>query len=130
MRFASLGSGSQGNTLIVDAGDTRLLLDCGFSARATVERLGRLSIAAEDIDGILLTHEHSDHIAGAFKFASRFAIPVYLTHGTHLAAPRGKSPLLRHARWAVRPFALARNANALPSTLRAMIPAPLHPASA
>lgn len=93
MRFASLGSGSQGNSLIVDAGDTRLLLDCGFSVRATVERLGRLSIAAEDIDGIVLTHEHSDHIAGAFKFASRFAIPVYLTHGTHLAVLRGKSPL-------------------------------------
>jgi len=93
MRFASLGSGSQGNSLIVDDGDTKLLLDCGFSARATVERLGRLSIAAEDIDGVLVTHEHSDHIAGAFKFASRFAIPVYLTHGTHLAVARGKSPL-------------------------------------
>ena len=93
MRFASLGSGSQGNSLIVDDGETRLLLDCGFSARATVERLGRLSIAAEDIDGVLVTHEHSDHLAGVFKFASRFAIPVYLTHGTHLAVPRGKSPL-------------------------------------
>ena len=93
MRFASLGSGSQGNALIVDAGDTKLLLDCGFSARATVERLGRLSVAAEDIDGVLVTHEHSDHIAGVFKFASRFAIPVYLTHGTRLAVAPGKSPL-------------------------------------
>ena len=92
MRFASLGSGSQGNALIVDAGDTKLLLDCGFSARATVERLGRLSVAAEDIDGVLVTHEHSDHIAGVFKFASRFAIPVYLTHGTRLAVAPGKSP--------------------------------------
>ena len=55
MRFASLGSGSQGNALIVDAGDTKLLLDCGFSARATVERLGRLSVAAENIDGVLVT---------------------------------------------------------------------------
>lgn len=93
MRFASLGSGSQGNALVVDDGDTKLLVDCGFSARATVERLARLSIAAEDIDGVLVTHEHSDHIAGVFKFASRFALPVYLTHGTHLAATRGKSPL-------------------------------------
>ena len=93
LRFASLGSGSQGNALIVDAGDTRLLVDCGFSVRATVERLARLSIAAEDIDGVLVTHEHSDHVAGVFKFASRFALPVYLTHGTHLAATRGKSPL-------------------------------------
>jgi phosphoribosyl 1,2-cyclic phosphodiesterase len=93
MRFASLGSGSQGNSLIVDAGDTKLLLDCGFSTRATLERLGRLAVSPEEITGVLLTHEHSDHIAGVFKFASRFAIPVYLTHGTHLAAPRGKSPL-------------------------------------
>lgn len=93
MRFASLGSGSQGNCLIVDAGDTKILLDCGFSARATVERLGRLSVSAEEITGIVLTHEHSDHIAGVFRFASRFSIPVYLTHGTHDAVPRGKSPL-------------------------------------
>lgn len=93
MRFASLGSGSQGNCLIVDAGGTKLLLDCGFSARATVERLARLAVAAEEISGVLLTHEHSDHVAGVFRFASRYAIPVYLTHGTQVAAPRGKSPL-------------------------------------
>lgn len=93
MRFASLGSGSQGNCLVVDAGDTKLLLDCGFSTRATVEKLGRLALSPDAIDGILVTHEHSDHIAGVFKFASRFGIPVYLTHGTHSAAPRGKSAL-------------------------------------
>lgn len=91
MRFASLGSGSQGNSLIVDAGDTKLLLDCGFSARATVEKLGLLGVTPEEIQGILVTHEHGDHIAGVFKFASRFGIPVYMTHGTHHAAPRGKS---------------------------------------
>lgn len=93
MRFASLGSGSQGNCLIVDAGDTRLLLDCGFSTRATLEKLARLGISPEEIDGVLVTHEHSDHIAGVFKFACRFGIPVYLTHGTCIAAPRGKTPL-------------------------------------
>jgi phosphoribosyl 1,2-cyclic phosphodiesterase len=93
MRFASLGSGSQGNCLIVDTGDTKLLLDCGFSTRAMLEKLARLAVAAEEIAGVLVTHEHSDHIAGVFKFASRFGIPVYLTHGTHVAAPRGKSQL-------------------------------------
>ena len=65
MRFASLGSGSRGNALIVDVGDTRVLLDCGFSVKATVERLGRLGIAAESIDAVLLTHEHSDHLGSA-----------------------------------------------------------------
>jgi phosphoribosyl 1,2-cyclic phosphodiesterase len=83
MRFASLGSGSRGNSLIVDAGDTRLLLDCGFSARSVETRLARLSVLPEEIDGILLTHEHSDHVGGVFRFSCRFGIPVYMTHGTH-----------------------------------------------
>ena len=85
MRFASLGSGSRGNALIVDAGDTRVLLDCGFSVKATVERLGRLGIAAESIDAVLLTHEHSDHLGSAARFAARFGLPVYLTYGTQQA---------------------------------------------
>lgn len=93
MRFASLGSGSRGNSLIVDTGDTKLLLDCGFSTRAMLEKLGRLGISPEEISCVLVTHEHSDHIAGVFKFARRFGIPVHLTHGTHIAAPCGKSPL-------------------------------------
>ncbi|MDR0439781.1 MAG: MBL fold metallo-hydrolase, partial [Candidatus Accumulibacter sp.] len=70
---------------VVDAGDTRLLLDCGFSARSMLTRLARLSVLPEEIAGILLTHEHSDHTAGVFRFAGRFGIPVYMTHGTHAA---------------------------------------------
>jgi phosphoribosyl 1,2-cyclic phosphodiesterase len=93
MRFASLGSGSRGNALIVDAGETKLLLDCGFSTRATLERLGRLAVSPEEISGILVTHEHSDHIAGVSKFAGRFGIPVYLTHGTHAAVSRNLSQI-------------------------------------
>lgn len=93
IRFASLGSGSQGNGLIVDTGDTRLLVDCGFSTRTTVERLGRLGLAPQQLAAVLVTHEHSDHIAGVFKFAGRYGLPVYLTHGTLAAAPRGRSLL-------------------------------------
>ena len=85
MRFASLGSGSRGNALIVDVGDTRVLLDCGFSVKAMAERLGRLGIAAESIDAALLTHEHSDHLGSAARFAARFGLPVYLTYGTQQA---------------------------------------------
>jgi phosphoribosyl 1,2-cyclic phosphodiesterase len=88
MRFASLGSGSRGNSLVVDAGDTKLLLDCGFSARSLLARLARLSILPEEISGILVTHEHHDHMAGTFRFSARFGIPVYMTHGTHAALPR------------------------------------------
>ncbi|MEI7429338.1 MAG: MBL fold metallo-hydrolase [Betaproteobacteria bacterium] len=90
MRFASLGSGSRGNSLIVEAGATKLLLDCGFSTRTTIERLSGLSVSPDEIDAILVTHEHGDHVAGVFKFSSRFGIPVYLTNGTHSAATRGK----------------------------------------
>ena len=85
MRFASLGSGSRGNSLLVDAGDTKLLVDCGFSLRATLHRLARLGVGAEEITGILVTHEHGDHVAGVARFAARYAIPVYLTHGTRAA---------------------------------------------
>lgn len=56
MRFASLGSGSRGNALLVEAGGTKLLVDCGFSLRSAVSRLARLSIAPEEITGILVTH--------------------------------------------------------------------------
>lgn len=93
MRFASLGSGSRGNALVVDAGDTKVLLDCGFSTRSTVERLARLGLQPGEISGVLVTHEHSDHIAGVFKFARRYEIPVFLTHGTYAAAPHGKTLL-------------------------------------
>lgn len=93
MRFASLGSGSQGNALVVEAGQTRVLLDCGFGPRETLARLGRLGLAAEDLSCILVTHEHSDHIAGVFRLARRHRIEVWMTQGTLAAAPRGHSPL-------------------------------------
>ena len=93
MRFASLGSGSRGNSLVVEAGDTKLLLDCGFSTRATIEKLARLAISPEEITGILVTHEHGDHIGGVFKFANRFRVPVYLTQGTLIAVQQRQSQL-------------------------------------
>lgn len=89
MRFASLGSGSRGNAMVVESGSTRVLLDCGFSVRETVRRLERLAVAPESISAILITHEHSDHIAGAFKFARRYGVSLYLTHGTLAASPVG-----------------------------------------
>ena len=82
MRFASLGSGSEGNALVVEVGDTRVLIDCGFRVRDTVGRLWRLGLAPESISAILVTHEHADHIGGVAAFATRFRIPVWLTFGT------------------------------------------------
>lgn len=88
MRFASLGSGSAGNATLVEAGETRLLLDCGFSVKDTVQRLARLQLAPEQLTGILVTHEHDDHARGAFKLAARYQIPVWLTHGTYRMCER------------------------------------------
>ncbi len=82
MRFASLGSGSEGNGLVVEAGGTRVLVDCGFGIRDTAARLARLGLAPEDLAAILVTHEHSDHIGGVPAFAARHAIPVWATFGT------------------------------------------------
>lgn len=82
MQFASLGSGSAGNALIVAHKNTKLMLDCGFSIKETVTRLARLNLSPENITGIVITHEHDDHAGGAFKFAAKFNIPVWLTYGT------------------------------------------------
>ncbi|ROR29823.1 MBL fold metallo-hydrolase [Inmirania thermothiophila] len=86
MRFAILGSGSRGNAVVVEAGGTRVLIDCGFTAAETERRLARLGLAAEGLDAILLTHEHGDHVAGAGPLARRHGLPVWCTPGTRLGA--------------------------------------------
>jgi len=94
MRFASLGSGSQGNSLVVEAGSTRVLLDCGFSLSEAVARLGRCGLAADDLDAIIVTHEHDDHVGGVARLAAKYELPVYLTHGTFVALDGARSALL------------------------------------
>ena len=87
LRFACLGSGSSGNGLVVECGRTRVLMDCGFSIAETRERLGRVGLAPSDLAGIVVTHEHDDHIGGVAAFAKKHAIPVHLTRGTGMALP-------------------------------------------
>jgi phosphoribosyl 1,2-cyclic phosphodiesterase len=88
MRFASLGSGSEGNALVVQADGgaggrrTSVLVDCGFGLREAQRRLQALDVAADSLAGILVTHEHGDHVGGVFRLARTHRIPVYLTHGT------------------------------------------------
>ncbi|SDV49307.1 MBL fold metallo-hydrolase [Chitinasiproducens palmae] len=89
MRFSSLGSGSDGNALVVEGSEgsttTRVLLDCGFSMREAVRRLERAALTPDQLQGILITHEHSDHIGGALSLARKTGLPVYMSWGTALA---------------------------------------------
>lgn len=81
MRFASLGSGSRGNSTLVEARDTCLMIDCGFSIRETERRLGALGKHPTDISAILVTHEHSDHLKGVLPLASKYRLKVFMTAG-------------------------------------------------
>lgn len=88
IRFASLGSGSAGNALLVESGETRLLIDCGFGLREAAFRLARLGLAPDELSAILVTHEHGDHAAGVFALARRYRLPVWASHGTRAACSR------------------------------------------
>ena len=88
MRFASLGSGSKGNATLVQASDTLLLIDNGFSLKETCKRLANFDKTPDDLNGILVTHEHGDHIAGVGRLARKYNIPVWLTEGTRKAAEK------------------------------------------
>ncbi|HEU0028212.1 MAG TPA: MBL fold metallo-hydrolase [Ktedonobacterales bacterium] len=72
MRVVSLGSGSSGNALLVQAGQTAVLVDAGFPARALVSRLRQVGVAPQNVSAIFLTHEHNDHACGAMTFARQY----------------------------------------------------------
>ncbi|MBF8779703.1 MBL fold metallo-hydrolase [Pseudomonas fulva] len=82
MRFAVLGSGSQGNGTLIASGETFILVDCGFSLRETERRLALLGVSAAQLSAILVTHEHADHVHGVGLLSRRYNVPVYLSQGT------------------------------------------------
>ena len=92
LRFASLGSGSKGNCLVAESGNTRVLIDCGLNLRDTERRLARLGLKPAELSAILVTHEHGDHSSGAFGLAAAHRLPLFLTHGT-LAALQAEGPV-------------------------------------
>lgn len=85
MRFASLGSGSRGNATLVSSAGTTVLVDCGFGIREAIRRMQTLAMDPATLAGILVTHEHIDHVRGVFALARRFGLTVYLTVGTWLS---------------------------------------------
>jgi len=88
MRFASLGSGSEGNALLVAVGRTQVLMDCGFGLQDSIVRLEKLGVVPDQLSGIVVTHEHGDHISGVAKLARKFNLDVWLTHGTLHSQPK------------------------------------------
>ncbi|WP_018142082.1 MBL fold metallo-hydrolase [Thioalkalivibrio sp. ALJ7] len=86
IRFCSLGSGSSGNALVVEIGETRLLVDCGFSVQELERRLARIDLSPNDLTAVLVTHEHTDHIGAAAPLSRRYGLTVYTSPGTQLAA--------------------------------------------
>lgn len=80
--MCSIASGSSGNCIYIGTEATHLLVDVGISCKKTVEGLNQLGLKGQDIDGILITHEHADHINGLGVMSRKFGIPIYATPGT------------------------------------------------
>jgi len=81
-KFASLGSGSKGNGTLLSFNNQLILIDCGFSARETLERFAQIGADPTQLVAILVTHEHGDHIGGVGPLARKFNVPVVASRGT------------------------------------------------
>ncbi|WP_288988032.1 MBL fold metallo-hydrolase, partial [uncultured Cobetia sp.] len=82
MAMASLGSGSKGNGTLIRTREALVLVDCGFTLKETEARLARLGVHPSQLDAVLVTHEHGDHLSGVGPLARRHGVPVHLTTGT------------------------------------------------
>jgi phosphoribosyl 1,2-cyclic phosphodiesterase len=82
LRVCILGSGSKGNCTFIESPETRILIDAGLSAREIERRLRSINRTPESLDGILISHEHADHIQGVGALARRFKLPVHANPGT------------------------------------------------
>jgi phosphoribosyl 1,2-cyclic phosphodiesterase len=95
---------------------TRVLLDCGFSAKEVERRLGRLGLRIDDIDAILITHEHSDHIGSALTLGRKWSIPLHMSWGTARAIGADEAPVDLRVVWGDESLAIG-NLSVLPYTV-------------
>jgi phosphoribosyl 1,2-cyclic phosphodiesterase len=101
MKLACLGSGSRGNSVLVEAGDTLVLVDAGFSGVELERRLARLGVEPRRVAAVIVTHEHRDHTSGVGVAARRWGWPLHLTRATADACAtllRGEEKLTFHSR--------------------------------
>ena len=100
-RCTVLASGSKGNCTVIRTERTRLVVDAGLSCREIVRRMRYAGEDPEKVDGLLITHEHQDHIQGVSVLARRFRIPTYFTGATHAAWKRILTPrkTMGYAAW-------------------------------
>jgi phosphoribosyl 1,2-cyclic phosphodiesterase len=94
LQFSSLGSGSKGNGTLIRYQDCLLLVDCGFSVKETEKRLAKLGYSPNQLDAVLVTHEHSDHIQGVGPLSRKYNVPVHMTAGTFRSRDIGNIPVL------------------------------------
>lgn len=80
MKLCLLASGSKGNSVYMETGDTRILVDAGFSGREICKRLDSIGVDPSTLDAILLTHEHSDHLSGVGALSRKLRIPAIVSH--------------------------------------------------
>lgn len=88
MELTVLGSGSKGNSALIKTDQVHFLLDCGFSGREIERRLNAIEVSPQDIAGIIVSHEHSDHIQGVGIIARRYHLPVYINKATYQQAKK------------------------------------------
>ena len=81
MYFTTLASGSSGNAILVGEDDRHLLVDCGISGKSLLHNLSQINLSCSEIEGIVVTHEHVDHIRGVGILARKLKIPIYATTG-------------------------------------------------
>lgn len=88
LKFCSLYSGSTGNSLFVQNNNTKILIDAGVSGKKIIEALDSINVSPNEIDAILITHEHSDHIQSVGTFSKKFNVPVYANSKTWSKIPK------------------------------------------
>ncbi|ERJ12524.1 MBL fold metallo-hydrolase [Haloplasma contractile] len=96
MKITVLASGSKGNAAVVETEHTKILIDIGLSYKQLKIKLKEKNIEVEELDALLITHEHADHTKGMATFSKRHQIPVYTTKGTHEAIDSSRTIFMHH----------------------------------